>query len=79
MSEDDEPRAKAQTGVARDLRSLSIEDLEAHVAALRAEIDRTEAEIGRRHEVRSAADALFKQRPAPAGLKPGSKAGSKAG
>ena len=64
MSEDDEPRLRQAAGVARDLRGLSIEDLEAHVAALRAEITRTEAEIARRHDVRSAAEAMFKQRPA---------------
>ena len=67
MSDDDESRPHRPAAGGRDLRTLSIEDLEAHIQALRAEIGRTEAEIGKRHEVRRAAEALFAKRPAQAG------------
>ena len=63
MMEDEEPRPKPSAGPGRDLRSLSVADLEAYIAQLKAEIQRVESEIAKRHDVRSAAEALFKKRP----------------
>lgn len=44
-----------------DLEKLSIAELEAHIAALRAEIDRTRATIAAKQQVRGAADLLFRR------------------
>jgi uncharacterized small protein (DUF1192 family) len=63
MGDDDEVRVKPQAGLGRDLRGLSIEDLETYIADLRLEITRVEQELGKRRDVRGAADALFKPRP----------------
>jgi len=65
MTEDDLPRPKpdsALVGLAReDLDRLSVEELHARIAALRAEIIRTEARLAADSSVRSAADALFRR------------------
>ena len=44
----------------QDLYEMSVEDLEARIAALEAEIARCREAIGRRQATRSAADQLFK-------------------
>jgi uncharacterized small protein (DUF1192 family) len=59
--EDEEPRPKPVTGPGRDLRTLSVADLEGYTMELRAEIARVEAELAKRRDVRSAAEALFKK------------------
>lgn len=64
---EEEPRPKPSTSVRRDLRSLSVADLEAYIAELQAEIARVEAEIARQRDVRSAAEALFRRPPAATG------------
>lgn len=61
--EEEEPRPKPTFGVGRDLRALSVVELEGYVAELRAEIARVEAALARQRDVRSAAEALFKPRP----------------
>ena len=66
--EEDELRPRAPAGIRRELKTLSIAELEAYVAELRGEIVRVEAEILRRRDVRGAADALF--RTPGAGLEP---------
>ncbi|HMR31726.1 MAG TPA: DUF1192 domain-containing protein [Geminicoccaceae bacterium] len=58
--EDDEPRPQPPTGPGRELRTMSVVELEAYVAELRAEIGRVEAVLAQRRDVRSAAEALFK-------------------
>ena len=71
--DEDEPRPPptAATGIGRDLRALSVADLEAYIGALQGEIERVRAEIARRQDVRGAAEALFR-RPRPAsGGEPG--------
>jgi uncharacterized small protein (DUF1192 family) len=56
--EDLEPRhAKPKP---RNLDVMGVEELEAYIAELRAEIDRAQAAIDSRKQHRSAADALFK-------------------
>ena len=64
--DEDELRPRAPAGVRRELKTLSIDELEAYVAELRGEAARVEAEIARRRDVRGAADALFRK-PAVAG------------
>lgn len=44
-----------------DLTTWSIEELDAYIARLRAEIERAQAAIEARRSVRSAAEALFKK------------------
>lgn len=61
--EEEEVRIRPNTGIGRDLRTLSMGEMEAYAAQLRAEIGRVEAEIARRRDVRGAADALFKRPP----------------
>ena len=60
--DEDEPRPKPPTGLGRDLRLLSSADLEAFIRELEAEIGRVRAELAKRHDVRSAAEALFRPR-----------------
>ena len=68
MDEEDlRPRAAAPAGVTRDLRTLSIDELEAYVAELGREAARVEAEVARRRDVRGAADALFRKPPGGGG------------
>lgn len=59
--EEDEPRPRPATAPGRDLRSLGVEELEAYCGQLRAEIARVEAELAKRRDVRSAAEALFRK------------------
>lgn len=47
--------------VRQDLDPLSIDELEARIATLKAEIDRVEAHIAQAARHRSAADELFKR------------------
>lgn len=56
--EDLEPRNQSRPP--KDLSRWNIEDLEAYIQAMTAEIDRARAEIDRKRGVASAADALFK-------------------
>jgi uncharacterized small protein (DUF1192 family) len=53
--------APATAIIGEDLSRHSVEELEARLTALRAEIARTEAEISTRGGVRAAADALFRK------------------
>lgn len=59
--DDEKPRPKAATDVlGADLSALSIPELEARVAALQAEIERTQAEAAKKHATANAAAAFFK-------------------
>ena len=59
--DDFKPRPSRQVAVGDDLTALSVTDLEARVAMLKAEIQRTEAEIAVKSARKSAADALFRK------------------
>jgi uncharacterized small protein (DUF1192 family) len=61
MHDDDEPRPKPRRLQELRLDPLAVTELEDYIAELRAEIARTEAEIGRKRSHRSAADAFFKR------------------
>lgn len=55
-------RGQALIDVSReDLDLYAVEELEARVALLQAEIERTRAQIDRKRSGRAAADALFKR------------------
>lgn len=58
---DDLPRPKQQIIVGTDLSNLSVADLEERIAALKAEIERVEAEAKTKRARAAAADALFKR------------------
>lgn len=58
--DDETPRGRP--GTPRDLSRLSLDELHAYVAALRAEIARAEAAITAKRSVRDAAEALFRKR-----------------
>jgi uncharacterized small protein (DUF1192 family) len=59
--DEEELRPRAPAGVRRELKTLSVEELQAYVGELREEAARVEAEIQRRRDVRGAADALFRK------------------
>ncbi|MCB1971694.1 MAG: DUF1192 domain-containing protein [Geminicoccaceae bacterium] len=61
MFDDDEPRRKPATELGQSLATHSVDELEAYVRALKAEIVRVQAEIAKRSDVRSAAEALFRK------------------
>jgi uncharacterized small protein (DUF1192 family) len=61
MDEEDLRPRTASKALARELRTLSVEDLRAYVVELRNEMERVEAEIARRQDVRGAAEALFRK------------------
>lgn len=58
----DEPVKKALSSVSvgEDLTTLGIAELETRILVLRAEIERVEAEMGRKRAQQEAADQLFK-------------------
>ncbi|MFN3521666.1 MAG: DUF1192 domain-containing protein [Phenylobacterium sp.] len=54
---------RLQEAVREDLELFSVEELEARIIVLEAEIARSRAEIGRKQAGRAAADALFGRKP----------------
>lgn len=59
QDEDDRPSRSVPRPVS--LATLSVADLERRIVELRAEIERIEAELVRRHDVRSTAEAMFRR------------------
>jgi uncharacterized small protein (DUF1192 family) len=59
LGDDEEPRPKPKL-VTPPLDRLGVEELEAYIGELRAEIARAEGEIARKRSHRSAADSFFK-------------------
>jgi uncharacterized small protein (DUF1192 family) len=62
MAEIDDDLPRLQSPKPRDLTKLSIEELKAYIAGLKAEIERARAQIAASESTRSAAEALFKKR-----------------
>lgn len=58
--DDFRPRPKPQIVVGEKLEALSVGELEERIAALRAEIERVEAELSAKRSRVAAAEALFK-------------------
>ncbi len=61
IDDDDEKPKKPRGLEPRVLDRLSIEELEAYIGELKAEIARTEADITRKRAVRLGAEAFFKK------------------
>lgn len=62
MIEEDEARPKPKRVQPLPLDTLGVAELSAYIEELQTEIGRAEAEIGRKQNHRSAADAFFKPR-----------------
>jgi uncharacterized small protein (DUF1192 family) len=61
IDEDDRPKKKIVHEIGQDLALLSVTELQARIGLLREEIERLEADIGRKEASRSAADHFFKK------------------
>lgn len=61
MAEDLDDLPERATSKPLDLTTWSIEELDAYILRLRAEIERAQAAIEARRSVRSAAEALFRK------------------
>lgn len=60
LFDDERPRKKQEHEIGSDLSLLSVDELDARIALLKAEIQRLEAERTRKGASRSAADKLFR-------------------
>ncbi len=58
--DDDRPRKKIAHEIGQDLSLLSVEELEARVGLLKAEIERLTVSITAKRATRSAADKFFR-------------------
>lgn len=58
--EDDRPQRKITHEIGQDLSLLSVDDIEARIAVLAAEIERLRADAARKRASRDAANAFFK-------------------
>ena len=61
IDDDDRPKKKVVHEIGQDLTLLSVEELGARVGLLKEEIARLEADMGRKHATRAAADQFFKR------------------
>ncbi len=59
--DDDRPAKRVAHEIGSDLSMLSLEDLDARIALLKAEIDRLEEDKHKKRSGRAAADNLFKR------------------
>ena len=62
MAEDQDDLPQRRTSKPPDLSNWSVEELEAYIARLQAEIERAKVAIQARQSVRGAAEALFRKR-----------------
>ena len=60
IDEDDRPRPKITHELGQDLSLLSVDDIEARIAALATEIERLKADAAKKRASRDAANAFFK-------------------
>ena len=60
IDDDDKPRGKISHEIGQDLSLLSVEDLEARIAMLAAEIERLKADMAKKRASRDAANSFFK-------------------
>jgi uncharacterized small protein (DUF1192 family) len=60
IEDDDKPRPKITHELGQDLSLLSVDDIEARIAALAAEIERLKADAAKKQASRDAANAFFK-------------------
>jgi uncharacterized small protein (DUF1192 family) len=62
MAEDQDDLPERKTSKPPDLANWSVEELEAYIVRLRAEIERAKVALEARQSVRGAAEALFRKR-----------------
>jgi len=62
MAEEPDDRPRSEAPKRRDLSVMSVEELQAYIAELEAEIARVRTELEAKQSVRGAAEALFKIR-----------------
>jgi uncharacterized small protein (DUF1192 family) len=60
IEDDDKPRPEITHELGQDLSLLSVDDIEARIAALAAEIERLKADAVKKQASRDAANAFFK-------------------
>ncbi|HLA02004.1 MAG TPA: DUF1192 domain-containing protein [Aestuariivirga sp.] len=60
MDLDDEPKKPANMVIGENLDAISVAELEQRIQALESEIVRLRAEIAKKQDSRSAADAFFR-------------------
>lgn len=60
IDEDDRPRPKITHELGQELSLLSVDDIEARIALLTAEIERLKADAAKKRASRDAAAAFFK-------------------
>ena len=60
IDDDDKPRKKITHEIGQDLSLLSVEDVEARIRMLVAEIERLKADMAKKRASRDAADSFFK-------------------
>lgn len=60
IEDDDKPRIKTSHEIGQDLSLLSVEELSARVALMKAEIARLETALTMKRATREAADRIFK-------------------
>jgi uncharacterized small protein (DUF1192 family) len=61
IDDDERPKKKVTHEIGQDLTLLSVDELQERIGLLRQEIDRLEADIGRKQATRNAADLFFKK------------------
>jgi uncharacterized small protein (DUF1192 family) len=61
MDEEDRPKKKIVHEIGQELALLSVKELAERIAALKEEIVRLEADIGRKQSSRNVADQFFKK------------------
>jgi uncharacterized small protein (DUF1192 family) len=62
MAEDEDDLPQRRTSKPPDLANWSVEELEAYITRLQAEIERAKVAIEARRSVRGTAEALFRKR-----------------
>jgi uncharacterized small protein (DUF1192 family) len=63
MAEDEDDLPRRASVKPPDLATWSVEEVEAYIFRLQAEIERAKAAIKSKQSIRGAAESLFKQRP----------------
>ncbi len=63
MAEDPDDLPRRAGAKPPDLATWSVEEVEAYIVRLQAEIERAKAAIKAKQSIRGAAESLFKQRP----------------
>jgi len=60
IEDDDKPRRKISHDIGQDLSLLSVEELNARIALMTAEIERLQSAVAKKRASKEAANSLFK-------------------